>query len=103
LGRSAYIVAFASEKVRRKSIASLFFVVHTLSKTLVFSRCWNIFRLPPAMSIFKSRSRLLVISLSISVAFVALAAEEADAYLPLVDLGYEVHQASHNVSLDSYL
>ncbi len=52
------------------------------------------------MSPFESLLRLFVISLSISVALVALV---ADAYLPLVDLGYEVHKASHNVSLCYYL
>jgi hypothetical protein len=53
----------------------------------------------PAMSHFKLLLRLFIISISITLTLAALAAADAVTYLPLVDLGYEVHQASYNVSL----
>jgi hypothetical protein len=55
------------------------------------------------MSHFKLSLRLFVNSFSITLALAALAAADADTYLPLVDLGYEAHQASYNLSLGSCL
>jgi hypothetical protein len=52
------------------------------------------------MSPFELLSRLLVISISIPLALAATpTAAPTDTYLPIVDLGYERHQASYNVSL----
>jgi hypothetical protein len=56
------------------------------------------------MSPFKLLSRLLVIGISIPLAITAApTAADAGTYLPIVDLRYEHHQASYNVSLSSCL
>jgi hypothetical protein len=50
---------------------------------------------------YQSLLRLLVVTINIPSAVVGPAAANADTYLPVVDLGYEVHKASYNVSLAS--
>lgn len=48
------------------------------------------------MHAFQSLLRLLVVSFPLALS--APSSAHADNYLPLVDLGYEIHQASFNVN-----
>jgi hypothetical protein len=52
------------------------------------------------MSPFELLSKVLVIGISIPLVITAApTAAHRGTYLPIVDLGYERHQASYNVSL----